>query len=235
MASNDSNVPWLIRVVDRLVQKQERWIRELVESPEFYEMLLTYASSRDERARKWLAEALSRRDYAPASRLWLWYLVLVIFVGLLNMQRGWSGIGPATLLLVFLPAIWRLDRLNRRWKAYRGLARGRATVGRKVDVKVPASGGRVFQSYWSEGTDHLLELDHPIELLETIRAADEFWRWEMPLPHEDGRGFIRESLVTYDLGLVRRDAQGCRHLLAGGSVYFDYDPWADRVDTRGQG
>ena len=49
-------------------------------------------------------------------------------------------------------------------------------------------------------------------------------------PHDDN-GRVHWLNVHEDLGLVHRDANGKRRIVARGVVYFSYDPWTDRVDT----
>ena len=227
-----ADLPWLLRGIDRLVDRHERYVTELRTSPEFHPTLLRYAADRDERAREWLAEALARYDYAQASRVAMFYLFFLFPVGFFSIAFGLRGCGFTLLLLLAHPLLRRFDRWNRRRKAHRGLGEGVADVFIKNEVTPPPDGSRIFQSYWTSPRESRVELDHPMELWDTVERANEWWQWRMPVPRENG-GRIEMGISYYDVGLVLRHDDGRLELLAGGVVYFPYDPWADRIDTSG--
>jgi hypothetical protein len=225
------HLPWFIRLGDRLIASHERWVTEMRSSAEFHEKLLDYASTRNDASRAWIAEALARSDFARASRIWGGYAIVLGVVGLLAVSAtGLRGCGWMLLLSLAIPLLVRFDRWNRRRKAWNRLADGKAWIYEKVEVREPPSGSRIFQSYWNKGEHGQVELDHPIELWHAVRQANEWWQWEMDMPREEN-GRTRWSSVYEDVGLVHRDGDGRRTLLAAGVVYFSYDPWTDRVDT----
>lgn len=224
---NPMSLPWFIRAGDRLVNRYERWATEMRSSPEFYSNLLRYATTREEATRAWLAEALSRYDYVDASRFRKTFVLLLVIVApLMVAGSGLRGLALILLLSLCVPFLGRLDRWNRRRLAWAHLADGVAEIYTKVRVKPPAGGSNMFQSYWTiEGIERPVELDHPMELLDAVTRANEWWQWRMPVPAiENGRRRWRTPHL--DVGLVHRDAAGERSLLAGGVVYFSYDPWA---------
>jgi hypothetical protein len=221
-------LPWFVRLGDRLVARHEKWFTELSDSPDYYPTFLRYASTRDERARDWMAAALARTDFWAASRWWGGYAIVVCVIGLLTIGTG--GCLFALLALLLVPLVVRFDRWNRRRIAWKKLAEGEPEIYTKVEVSPPKQGSRVFQSYWTRDGIGRVELDHPMELWEAVQEADEWWQFRMPRPHESN-GRVQWLHVHMDLGLVRRDADGTRHLVAGGVIYFSYDPWTDRVDT----
>ncbi len=108
------------------------------------------------------------------------------------------------------------------------------SAGRKVRVAEAKPGSRIFQSYWEHpaGDDGELELDHPAELRDAVEQADTWWQWNMPRPHRTN-GKLEWLRPFFDVGLARREPNGDYILLAGGVVYFPYDPWANRIETDG--
>lgn len=203
------------------------------EGGEFYEQLLRFATTRDATARGWLAEALSRYEYATASRIWVFYTIGVCLFGFFALAAGLWGCGLTLALALLIVPMNRLDRIRRRQKAWKGLGEGKASIHSKLEVKMPTDGSRIFQSYWTtDMPSGRVELDHPMELREAVEQADEWWQWIMPVPHEDNGG-VKYLNVHFDLGLVRCLPDGGRELVAAGVVYFSYDPWAGRIDTGG--
>jgi hypothetical protein len=225
-----SPLPWFVRLGDRWIGRHERYVTELSDSPEYFPTFLRYASTRDERAREWMASALARSEFHLASRWWGGYAIVVCVIGLLTVGTGGCFLALAALLLV--PLLIRFDRWRRRRAAWRKLADGKALVHTKVEVRPPKEGSRVFQSLWMRGDFGPVELDHPLDLWEPVQEADEWWQFRMPRPH-DSRGRVQYLDVHFDIGLVRRETDGTRRLIAGGVVYFSYDPWTGRVDTGG--
>ena len=222
-----------IRFVDRLVDRHEKWYSEYHSDPAYYPTLLRYANTRDENARAWLAESMARVEYAQASRVWMFYTFLLLPVALFAPRFGWWGCGVFLVLAALIPLLIRFDRWNRRRKAFNALPRGEPEVYTKVEVKPLPEGSRIFQSYWTNGTTpQPLELDHPMEMMDVVTEANEWWQFRMPVPRED-RGRIREGISYFDVGLVLREDNGRRRLLAGGVVYFSYDPWGDKLETNG--
>lgn len=231
-SSRGTRLPWFIRVVDRFVDRHEQRVTGMRSSPRFYEELVRYATTGDAEARAWVAEALSRYDYFFASRVWVFALIAILLFGFLSlMATSLRGCGVMLLLLLLVPVLVRFDRWNRRRKAWNNLAIGKAWIYEKVEVRPPREGSRIFQSDWTRGDiDGRVELDHPMELWEAVQEANEWWQWEMPMPHEQG-GRVAWMNVFTDVGLVHRDDRGRRRLLASGVVYFSYDPWTQRIDT----
>jgi hypothetical protein len=55
----------------------------------------------------------------------------------------------------------------------------------------------------------------------------------MPVPARTGNGRLEWIHPFFDIGLTKREPNGDYTLIAGGVVYFSYDPWADRIETDG--
>jgi hypothetical protein len=229
--SHAPNVPWFVRAGDRLVDRYEGWVFEKRGTAEFHQRLLHFGATRDDESRDWLAGALARYDYLDASRFAKYYLILWFTVALL-FGLSLRGCGEVLLLLLLAPALMLFDHWNRRRKAAKNLLDGEALVYRKVDVKEPPAGSRVFQSYWARNDAQPVELDHPMELRAAVEESNEWWQWLMPVPKESN-GRVSWVKTHFDVGLVHHDAGGNRRLVAGGVVYFSYDPWTGRVDTGG--
>lgn len=232
-ATPPGKLPFFIRWIDPIVERHERWVTEMRDTPEYYRHLLRFATTGDPASRTWLAEALSRYEYWPASRIWGIYTIILVLVGFFLLAAGPIGCGIWVLLALLIYPLNRLDRWRRRRAAWRALAEGKPLIHSKLEVTMPSGGSRIFQSYWT--SDHpggRVELDHPIELLDAVNDADEFWQWLMPAPHDSG-GRVKYLNVHFDVGLVRRLPNGEREIVRGGVVYFSYDPWSGRIDTGG--
>ena len=225
-------LPWILRGIDRLVDRHERYVTEMRDTPEFYERLLRYAATRDAAAHEWLAEAMARYDYWQASRFWMFYAIFLFPVAFFSLGFGRYGCGFVLVAMLGIPLLQRFDRWNRRRKARIGLAEGVADIYIKQEVTPPPAGSRIFQSYWSNDAHPRVELDHPMELWDAVARANEWWQFRMPVPRDDGKR-ITLGISHYDLGLVRRDERGRVELVAGGVVYFSFDPWTNRIQTEG--
>ncbi len=54
----------------------------------------------------------------------------------------------------------------------------------------------------------------------------------MPVPSRSN-GKLTWIRPFFDVGLAKREPNGDYTLIAGGVVYFPYDPWANRIETDG--
>jgi hypothetical protein len=202
-----------------------------------YSTLLHYAHHRDDASLDRLVE-IHGRDFTAASRLALYFgLITGCGFGLFAVPVLWrlGALGAAIALgwIALVAMLNVVDRWRRRRATRRSLIEAKPIVCRKVRIGAIAPGADMFQSYWKRSPDDPgeLELDHPLSMLETVERSDEVWQWLMSVPHHNSNRLAPDWLnAHYDIGLVRRRADGTPELVAGGQVYFSYDPWADRVE-----
>lgn len=199
--------------------------------------LLHYAHTRDPQSLERLAWHYEG-SFVEASKLALQSLfgcgcLGAIFILPALIRLGWIGLAFGAALIALVPLLYRVDKFRWRRYARRSLRNGEPQIYRKVRIGEIADGAEMFQSYWKRdpGDENELELDHPIGLLEPVQQADEWWQWKMDVPHRnDNRLRPTWSPSYFELGLVRRRADGTPELVAGGQVYYGYDPWGDKLE-----